>query len=200
LREKDLLILSTHVKADETYIGGNEINKHENKKIHSSSNSEKKVPVIGIVEKGGKVVTKASPWVTKKVVSDMIRDHVPVPAILVTDGAPIYNKIGKRYDHVVVNHAAHQYVNNGFHTNGMENYWSLVKRGIVGIYHQVSPKHLQSYLDEFSYRFNSRKIKDNDRFELTLSHLEGSMPYKKLIAKKYNLYGEGKEIEQTPEE
>jgi ISXO2-like transposase domain len=88
---------------------------------------------------------------------------------------------------------------NGYHTNGMENYWSLLKRGIYGIYHQVTPKHLQAYCDEFSFRFNSRKMKDADRFKMSLQKLEGRLTYKTLVAKPDFLLG-GKEVEQITED
>lgn len=88
------------------------------------------------------------------------------------------------YAHVVVNHTAGVYVNGAFHTNGVENFWSLFKRGIIGIYHQVSPKHLQAYADEFSYRFNSRQQGDQFRFSESLTKTEGRLKYKDLTAMK----------------
>lgn len=93
------------------------------------------------------------------------------------------NRLYRDYNHVVVNHAEGQYVQNGFHTNGIENFWSILKRGIYGIYHQVSPKHLHRYCDEFAARYNSREIKDNQRFELSIQNTEGRLKYKNLIAK-----------------
>lgn len=76
-----------------------------------------------------------------------------------------------------------EYVVNGFHTNGIENYWSLLKRGIYGIYHSASPKHLQRYCDEFSFRYNTRKLTDCERFNLTLTRMEGRLTHKQLIAR-----------------
>ena len=199
LRDKKGFLLGNEVEADETYIGGRDSNRHESKKRGGKGITDDKVPVIGLLEKGGNVVTKVAPWVTKKVATDMIEKHVKMPAVLVTDSNPIYHKVGKRFEHVIVNHTIKEYVKNGHSINGLENYWSLVKRGIVGIYHQVSPDHLPAYLDEFSYRFNSRKIKDNERFELTLSNLDGFMPYKKLVSRKLDINGSGKETEITTE-
>lgn len=87
---------------------------------------------------------------------------------MVTGAANVYYHIAQHYNHFVVNRANGEYVKDGFHTNEVENFWSVLKRGIFGIYHQVSPKHLQRYLIEFAGRYNTRQIKDNERFELSV--------------------------------
>lgn len=198
LKDKKGLLLMKEVQADETYIGGLEGNKHASKRVGAEKAAGLKTAVVGLQETGGKVVTKATVWVTKRVVTDMILDHVERPATLVTDAAVVYQKVGKKFEHVIVNHHNGEYVQNGYHINGLENYWSILKRGIYGIYHQVSRKHLQRYCDEFSFRFNSRKMGESERFDLTLCQFEGALPYKALIAK-YKDHG-GKEIQNTPEE
>jgi hypothetical protein len=104
---------------------------------------------------------------------------------MVTDGYAMYAFLGKddRFKHYIVDHKAGQYVNGGFHANGIENFWSLLKRGIIGIFHQVSPQHLQRYCDEFAARYNTRKIKDHERFEGFVQKSTGRLTYNQLIGK-----------------
>ena len=92
------------------------------------------------------------------------------------------NGLSKDYQHEVVKHNANEFVNEkGHHTNGLEGYWSLFKRGVYGIYHSVSAKHLNRYCDEFSYRYNTRNVNDTERFSLSLTQMEGRLTYKQLI-------------------
>lgn len=183
LREKAPLLLKNEVQADEAYIGGIENNKHKDKQAKDGREANlNKMPVVGIVETAGRVVTKVMPWVTKNNLEDFILAHVDRKAVLVTDGLNLYAKVGRKFDHVVVNKDAGQRKIGKFHTNGIENYWSLFSRMLHGTYHQISDKHLQRYCDELSYRFNSRKEHDGFRFLLTFHRLEGRLTYKNLIA------------------
>jgi hypothetical protein len=103
---------------------------------------------------------------------------------MVSDDARGYHAVKNEYAHVIINHSAGVYVNGAFHTNGVENFWSLFKRGIIGIYHHVSHKHLQAYADEFAYRYNTRGLNDQHRLQTVLTHTEGRLKYKDLTAKK----------------
>src|SRR3984885_4307774 len=145
LRENNPLLLEKEVQADEVYLGGQEKYKHKNKRTENSGGkSQTKMPVVGIIETGGQVVTQVMPWVTKKNVTELMERHLHKDAVLVTDSNPVYYKIGRRHDHKIINHSEGQFKVDAYHTNGIENYWSLLRRGIYGIYHQVSTKHLQS--------------------------------------------------------
>jgi transposase-like protein len=145
-----------------------------------------KTAVVGLRESTGKVRTKVIPDVSTLSLSLFIDANVKEGVTIVTDEYSGYNSLYKKYNHETVNHKAGTYCYNGFHTNGIENFWSQLKRGIYGIYHQVSPKHLSRYCDEFSYRHNERKISDDYRFTLSLARVTGRLTYKQLIAKDAN--------------
>lgn len=194
LKDKAPQMLRGTTQIDETYVGGKITNKHKSKiakekkaqgKKGFQGRSETKTPVFGIVETDGRVIVRVTNWVNKKTAAELIDKHVADGSTMVTDGYAMYAFLGQddRFKHVMVDHKAGQYVNGGFHTNGIENFWSLLKRGIIGIFHQVSPEHLQRYCDEFAARYNTRKIKDHERFELSVQNSNGRLKYKELIGK-----------------
>lgn len=178
------------VEADETYVGGKEINRHYPKK-RSDTNldlcndgtpfKDKKV-VIGIIERDGKVVLKHISNATKKNMVGFIEKHVPTGSRIITDESQVYKNLNKQYSHDKVNHSLKVYVSGDCHTNTIENFWSVLKRGLYGIYHNVSDKHFERYLNEFAARFNSRKVGEDVRFENFLANSKGSLLYKNLIA------------------
>jgi transposase-like protein len=154
--------LKGEVEADESYIGGKARNMHADKreeKIHGRG-SVGKVIVMGLLERGGKVKTKVIPNAKKKTVQGEVREHVEAGSLVCTDALRSYEGLDADFVHEVVDHAV-EYVRGNVHTNGLENYWSLLKRTIRGTYVSVEPFHLFRYLDEQAYRFNERKRADD---------------------------------------
>ncbi|KSA15310.1 IS1595 family transposase [Maribacter dokdonensis] len=171
--------LDNEVEADETFVGGKNKNRHANKKIKGSSDD--KAPVLGMVERNGKVIAKQIPNTTYETLSIEILKSVKETAKLYTDEYTSYKRLKRVYDHQVVKHSQYQYVQGRVHTNTIEAFWSLLKRGIVGIYHFTSKKHLQLYVDEFVFRYNSRTSSEAMRFNLFLQNIENRITYKELI-------------------
>jgi transposase-like protein len=158
LSEPDMQLEGSTVEMDETYYGG----KRKNATGRPMRGDKKKTPVIGIVERkrGGRVVVKAATEVTGAVLTGMAKEFVLPASTIFTDELPAYNNIkhipGGNYQHKRINHSAKVYVIGDIHTNTIEGFWSLLKRGIGGVYHSVSQKYLQTYLDEYSFRYNRR--------------------------------------------
>ncbi|MFZ0479262.1 MAG: IS1595 family transposase [Terriglobales bacterium] len=167
--------LGGEVEVDETFIGGKARNMHlsERKRRITGTGGADKTIVFGMLERGGRVRAKVMPNRKRESVQPEIKQHVQVGAALYSDEFVAYKGLETDYAHQVVDHAV-QYVDGRVHTNGLENFWSLLKRGISGTYVSVEPFHLFRYLDEQMFRFNNRKdIDDAGRFDLVVSQLVG---------------------------
>ncbi len=185
LRVKQPVLLTGEIQGDETFVGGKNKNRHANKKIKESQgrSCKDKTPVFGLLA-DGKVNTTVVTDTRAESLKPIIFSMVERGSIMITDEWGAYNGLNSSYQHEVLKHNANEYVRDGFHTNSIEGFWSLLKRGIFGIYHSVSPKHLNKYCDEFSYRYNTRKIKDDERFSGSLTHIQGRLTFDQLRAKK----------------
>jgi len=192
LKDGGFDLFSGEVEADETFICGKARNMHVAKRQRriTGTGGKDKTAVMGILERGGRVRTVVVPNRKKKALQAEVKKHVEAGSALYTDALLSYDGLASDYAHKVIDHAV-QYVDGRVHTNGLENFWSLLKRGIAGTYVSVEPFHLFRYLDEQSFRYNNRKeMNDFDRFRLALSQVAGRrLTYKHLT---------GKEMEPPP--
>ncbi len=165
---------SGQVEADETYIGGLARNMHRDKrdKKITGTGGSGKVAVMGLLERDGKVRAKVINDATQLTLHVEVRSNVEPGADLFTDGWKGYSGLKADYIHQVIDHAE-KYVDGQIHTNGIDNFWSLLKRSIKGTYVSVEPFHLFRYLDEQTFRFNNRKVKDADRFLHVVKSIAG---------------------------
>ena len=154
------------VEADETYIGGRAKNMHASKRKASGvgTGGLGKIAVFGVRERGGEVRTAIIPENDSKTLHPLIRANVETGATLYTDEHRGYNGLGYEYVRNIIRHGLKQYVVGDCHTNGIESFWALFKRGYHGVYHQMSRKHLQRYLNEFSFRLNRKERKMTEVF------------------------------------
>ncbi|MQA01058.1 MAG: IS1595 family transposase [Dehalococcoidia bacterium] len=169
------------VEADETWIGGKARNMHKAQreaKLQGGVGMTGKAAVFGVLERHGpdghsRVRVRPIPDNKRGTLEAQVRENVTPGANLNTDGAGGYRFLGEEYAHGVVEHDANEYVRGTIHTNGIENFWSLLKRSIHGTYVSVEPFHLFRYLDEQAFRYNSRKITDGERFKAALRGIMG---------------------------
>lgn len=182
LSQKAPYMLNGTVEIDETFIGQSFTTLHRNvrRKLKRAIYNNKTM-VFGILERNGNVWTKMVKGVDGKTLKPIIRNTVDKSSTIMTDGYGAYYGLDKEYHHEILNHLQDEWVRGEFHTNSIEGFWSQLKRGIYGIYHHASPKHLQRYCDEFSFRYNTRNINESDRFDYSLLSCEKRLKYSDLI-------------------
>jgi transposase-like protein len=167
--------LSGEVEVDETFIGGKARNMHiaQRKRRITGTGGKDKVAVMGILQRDGSVRTVVVENRKKKTLHADVDRHVEAGSALYSDDLRSYDGLANKYAHQVIDHAV-KYVDGQVHTNGLENFWSLLKRGLAGTYVSVEPFHLFRYLDEQSFRYNNRiEMNDFDRFKLAASQIVG---------------------------
>lgn len=175
------------VEIDECYIGGSESNKHTKDKFKNE-----KTAVIGMVERETKQVKAVSvESADKENLLPKIGCNVKEKSMIITDTYSAYNDLRRNYKHRTVKHSANEYVRNELdidgrvafkiHTNTIEGFWSQVKRTILGTHHWISKKHINKYLNEMSFRYNTKEMADNDRFMEFLQMSFKKLTYKELI-------------------
>lgn len=172
---QELTILEEEVEMDEAYIGGKEKWKHESKHVEGTQgrSTKTKTPLFGMVQrKGGIIVQKVSDT-KESTLAPIIKKYVAENSVLFTDEyqpyAAFMQKNGSKFSHSVVFHNEKEFVKGNAHTNTIEGFWSHFKRMVYGIYHHVSVEHLQQYVDEMVYRWNTRKSSEGSRFEYVFS-------------------------------
>src|SRR5665213_2328793 len=178
------------VEIDETFIGGLEKNKHRKKRKHVGTGGAGKEAVFSLVERDGRVQSHHVASVTAKTLRPIIRAQVDGKTLVMTDEGATAKSLGKEFKkHGMVNHSIGEYVRGNIHTNTIEGYFSILKRGVVGTYHHVSQQHLKRYLAEFDYRYNEREALGVDDAERMAKSVQGIVG-KRLTYRRTNKEGQ----------
>lgn len=174
--------LDGEVEIDETYVGGKAANRHKGDPKNQPGTGGK-TAVIGALSRGGHAVATVIDRTDTATLDGFVHAVVSPDATLVaTDEHSGYRHLGRTYAHGVVRHSAGEYVNGPHHTNGIEGFWAMLKRQIVGIHHHVTAKHLNAYVAEVTWRFNLRGLAEGQRVNALLGEANGRLRYKELIA------------------
>jgi transposase-like protein len=176
--------LSGHVEIDETFIGGKARFMHKARRAKfGDTGYVGKVAVMGLLERHGEVRCQVVPNTRRKSLEPIVQKHIETGTNVYSDNLPSYRQLDAEYIHKVIDHAE-RYVDGNIHTNGIENFWSLLKRCIKGTYVSVEPFHLFRYLDEQCYRFNNRTLNDGQRFDIATRAIIGKrLTFAKLTGK-----------------
>lgn len=177
--------LEGEIEIDTTYVGGKNSNMHKSKRDKLNANGTgpiNKTPVFGMIQRDGNVVAGVVAKEDQENIRPLVRRWVEVQSTIISDGHSAYKGI-KGLKHEAVSHEQGVYARDHFHTAHIDGFWSQFKRGITGIYHQISPKHTNAYAQEFTFRHNTRKYSTSSRFDQVLENMVCRLTYKKLIMK-----------------
>ena len=171
--------VSGQVQGDEAYFGGKEANKHASKKARAGRGAVSKTAVFGMKDDKGRVYAQVVNDTTKDTLQGIIQAKALIDSVIITDEHRSYLGVRKKgYLHVSVNHSKGEYVRGGFHTNGIESFWAVLKRAIAGNFYHLSDKHLQRYVDEFAFRASN-----GDFFQAVCKNMQfgARLKYKNLV-------------------
>ena len=178
----DWIKLSGPVEVDETYIGGKEANKHASKKTFNRG-TQGKATVMGAKQRDGKVYARPLGWEPGEKLANFVHETVQAGETVYTDDHRAYKSLREVFMHHTVKHSVGEYVDGMAHTNGIESFWAMLKRGYHGVYHKMSVKHLARYVNEFTGRHNVRPLDTVEQMERLAQGMEGKrLRYKDLIA------------------
>lgn len=183
--QNDSEALTGIVECDEMYLGGAEKNKHESKKTEGTQgrSTKTKKPIFGMIQRSGKLVAMAVKDTKASTLMPIIKQFVKENTVIYTDELSSYNRLSKEnFAHGVVHHNDNEFVIDDIYTNTIEGFWSHFKKMVFGTYHFVSKKHIQRYIDEEVYRWNTRLISESDRFKDVFSKSLSRCDYKTVVS------------------